>query len=341
MLNAGAAVIDITPGPGLRMIGYVARTGRATGAHDPLTVRALVYGNCAIVVACVEQACVDAIAMALKQARPCRLRAGIGVAPGIAHNSLPVVSIVDEFDNTIATLVSYACHPVVLGADNLEYTADYPHYVRLKLERDAPGSIAIFVTGAAADANTGHSASDSITLAANEQRSFQEAQRIGEHIAHCAQQAHLTDVGTDTQIENRQVTLLSRRNEKFDPAALCKLWSEALQQAEGAQIELLECWINWAKTIATQSAQPLRVRVTVMTWGSIQFVALPGEIFASTAFAVRKLQEQFSCGVVTPSIVAAPGPSLSMVAMRLTKRTATMAGQPRLIQMLLAGYCML
>ena len=48
---AGAAVVDITPPPGLMMCGYAARTEPATGTHDPLTARALVIGDTAIVVA--------------------------------------------------------------------------------------------------------------------------------------------------------------------------------------------------------------------------------------------------------------------------------------------------
>ena len=50
-LLAGAASVDITPPPRLMMCGYAARTQRATGTHDPLTARALVIGDTAIVVA--------------------------------------------------------------------------------------------------------------------------------------------------------------------------------------------------------------------------------------------------------------------------------------------------
>jgi neutral ceramidase len=42
---AGAAVIDITPAVGMAMGGYGARTGVATGIHDPLCVRALVLDD--------------------------------------------------------------------------------------------------------------------------------------------------------------------------------------------------------------------------------------------------------------------------------------------------------
>ena len=50
-LTAGVAVVDITPPSGLLLAGFAARTEPATGIHDPLTVRAVVVGDTAIVVA--------------------------------------------------------------------------------------------------------------------------------------------------------------------------------------------------------------------------------------------------------------------------------------------------
>jgi hypothetical protein len=52
-IQAGASVIDITPGVGLAMGGYGARQGVSTGIHDPLNVRTLVLhdGRSHVVVA--------------------------------------------------------------------------------------------------------------------------------------------------------------------------------------------------------------------------------------------------------------------------------------------------
>ncbi len=51
MIRAGVSVVDITPPAGLAMSGFAARVPPASGAHDPLTVRALVIGDTAIAVA--------------------------------------------------------------------------------------------------------------------------------------------------------------------------------------------------------------------------------------------------------------------------------------------------
>ena len=115
-------------------------------------------------------------------ARPARLTAGWGTDPGVARNrrhtggmidpSLPVLRIHDAAGRPIAVITAYACHPVVLGADNRLWTADYPHYVRERLEAAHPGAMALFLTGCAGDANTGHSAHASISLAPSTYRSL-------------------------------------------------------------------------------------------------------------------------------------------------------------------------
>ncbi len=52
----------------------------------------------------------------------------------------------------IATLVNFACHPVVLGSDNSKITADYVHYLRSKLEAERGGT-SLFVSRDIGDAN--------------------------------------------------------------------------------------------------------------------------------------------------------------------------------------------
>ena len=69
----------------------------------------------------------------------------------------PTVGVIriDRRDGTpLAILVNYACHPVVLGPDNFEYSADYPGEMRKTIEQ-AMGhdSMAFFLQGAPGDIN--------------------------------------------------------------------------------------------------------------------------------------------------------------------------------------------
>lgn len=349
MIEAGAAIIDITPTPGLAMSGFAARSLQALGAHDALTARAVVLGDTAVVVAdvigidagmsarirerCVlsaqnvvvvalhnhggpvsmagrlglaadpsylerlEDACVAAIDKAHASRRPATVMAAQGSDPGIARNrrhpggpvdtSLPLMKIRGADGAMIAMVTSYACHPVVLGADNRLWTADYPHFLRAALEEAYPGAVALFMTGCAGDANTGHSAHASITLGANPERSFEAAERIGRKIADAALMAAESPLSGPVSARNGAVMLGFSRRETEAPADLAQRWEQEALSTEPARKSLLGYWAEWARTIASSVPAPLHARVTVLDWCGVPVVALPGEIFAETALAIR------------------------------------------------------
>jgi neutral ceramidase len=69
----------------------------------------------------------------------------------------PTVGVIriDRRDGTpLAVLVNYACHPVVLGPENLNYSADYPSEMRRYIEQEmGSGAMAFFLQGAPGDIN--------------------------------------------------------------------------------------------------------------------------------------------------------------------------------------------
>jgi neutral ceramidase len=62
---------------------------------------------------------------------------------------------IDRLDGSpLAVLVNYACHPVVLGPENLNYSADYPSEMRRYIEQEmGSGVMAFFLQGAPGDIN--------------------------------------------------------------------------------------------------------------------------------------------------------------------------------------------
>jgi neutral ceramidase len=73
-----------------------------------------------------------------------------------SHPVDPTVSaliIKDSGSKTRAVLVNYACHPSVLGPDNLQYSADYPGAMKRYVESQIPGAMCMFVQGGAGDIN--------------------------------------------------------------------------------------------------------------------------------------------------------------------------------------------
>lgn len=62
-----------------------------------------------------------------------------------------VVRLEDDGGKVVAVLANYACHPVVLGGGNRWMTADFPGYAMALVERELPGSMCLFLQGAAGD----------------------------------------------------------------------------------------------------------------------------------------------------------------------------------------------
>ena len=353
-VQVGAAVRDVTPPVGLAMSGFVARTSPATGTHDPMTVRALVVGETALVTVdvvglhedfCAEvrsrcplpeegvvvhaththggpgsmpgrlggivdhswlemltEECVAALAAAMRDRRPATVHAGYGNDPGVARNrrrpegpvdsAIPLVRMEGLDGRTIAVLVSYACHPVVLGADNTLWTADYPGVVRTELEAQFPGCIALFATGCAGDANTGHAPGASLSTEPTSTRTFDEAGSVGRRIALAT--ARCDSPAPGPVMSARAVVPLGLEapgQEELLVSAAAWRAGAASAQAEPATSTLLSCWADWADRHAAArgtTAQPWPAPVTVLRWGGALLVTLPGEPFAESARAVRQ-----------------------------------------------------
>jgi hypothetical protein len=265
--------------------GPVSMAGRLSIAADPAYLERL------------EDACIAAIDKAAAARRPATITVGQGSDPGIARNrrhpggpvdtSLPLLRIRAADGSMIALVTAYACHPVVLAADNLLWTADYPHFVRQALEEAHPGAVALFMTGCVGDANTGHSAHASISLAENPDRSFTAAERIGRKIAEAALAAAEQPVSNAVTARNATVSLAFERRETEPPETLEKRWRDEALNAEPARKSLLGYWADWARDMAPTRSEPLAARVTVLDWGGVPIVGLPGEIFAETALTIR------------------------------------------------------
>lgn len=78
-------------------------------------------------------------------------RAAVGLDPdGVSDPTLTVVRLDGDDDRPVATVVHYACHPIVLGPDNTFVTPEYPGIVKRVVEA-AVGGHCLFVQGACGD----------------------------------------------------------------------------------------------------------------------------------------------------------------------------------------------
>jgi hypothetical protein len=285
--------------------GPVSMPGRLGPGLDPSYLQRL------------EDACVQAVASARAARRPARLTFGMGADPGVARNrrhaggpvdpALPVLWIREPDGAPIAVLVSHALHPVVLGADNTLFTADFPGAVRRHLEAAHPGAVAIFLTGCTGDINTGHAAHASISTAPKPDRTFAEAERVGAVIAEAALQAPEQPLGGTVRAACVESLLPLARTETQELAVLAETWRRDAAAADPARAALLRIWIDWAEGAALAPLTPWPARVTVFDWGGLRILALPGEIFAQTALDLRRALDGDPLGGRTMTVGFADG----------------------------------
>ena len=98
---------------------------------------------------------------------------------GTVDPTVGVIRITDDESTVRAVLVTYACHPVVLGPRNRKISADYPGVTRDVVE-EAVGdeAMCIFIQGAGGDINP-------LIMARGDsrERDFEHVQRVGENLA--------------------------------------------------------------------------------------------------------------------------------------------------------------
>ena len=213
-----------------------------------------------------EQAALDKIGRAIAEAtdglQPARIGVGTGAAY-IGHNRLrvnsdgtvswfevnptriptapvdPTVTVlrIDRADGTpLAVLTNYACHPVVFGADNLRYSADFPGVMNRVVEQSLGGHVqSFFLQGAPGDINPYYAVTP-IEQDAVGRRDW-TGERLGREAARIAKEIHSRTNGAPS-IDFAESTLTVRLRwniEKFR-AALLKFLGPDGMEIYGARI---------------------------------------------------------------------------------------------------------
>jgi hypothetical protein len=213
-----------------------------------------------------EQAALDKIGRAIAEAAGALQPARIGVGTGavyIGHNRLrvnadgsvswfernptriptapvdPTVTVlrIDRADGTpLAVIANYACHPVVFGADNLRYSADFPGVMNRVVERELGGRVqSFFLQGAPGDINPYYAVTP-LEQDAIGRRDW-TGERLGQEAARVAKEIR-TGTGDSPSIEFMESTITVRLRwdiEKFR-AALLKFLGPDGMEIYGARI---------------------------------------------------------------------------------------------------------
>ncbi|HET7725281.1 MAG TPA: alkaline ceramidase [Propionibacteriaceae bacterium] len=249
----------------------------------------------------VERAFVDALATAWHGRVPVTVRYGERRSVGVGCNRRhdrdidPPVQVLafDGEDRTVATLVTYPMHPVVLSAANTLISADYVGPLRDEIEAALPGSVCLFLQGCAGDVNDArHSPEDDFSAAPAPGRDTEAAARTGRTVARAALDA-LADssalpparVGIASTVVPLEITAL----DPTDVAAERDEWARLAAGLPPERSALYETWVAWADDWLARGAEPAGwlARVSLVSLGDVQVAALPGEPFLAVADQVR------------------------------------------------------
>jgi neutral ceramidase len=130
----------------------------------------------------------------------------------------------------LAILINYACHPVVLGSDNPQYSADFPGITNRVVEKSLGGKVeSFFVQGAPGDINP-YYANTPIAQDAIKLRDW-TGERLGQEAARVAKSIH-TESDPTASIDFREETMhfkLRWDPEQFHAALLKTLGPKTLE----------------------------------------------------------------------------------------------------------------
>ncbi len=252
----------------------------------------------------------DTVTAALRDLAPARLAVGVGREATVGRNRRrpdrpidPTLTVV-RIDRDAATpihLVHYACHPTVLGPDNLLISRDFVGFAVDAVER-AVGGFALFANGACGDINVGHSADRTALGLPIPGRTFDRAEALGLRLANeavrvlvDAQPVATTDKSAAPILTaaQRRISVPLRETPSLDEARSQVLAARARVeglQASGesgepltdARLELMyaEMAMDWVEQRGSATTEVAELQV--FSAGDLALVGLPGEFFAES-----------------------------------------------------------
>jgi hypothetical protein len=235
--------------------------------------------------------------------QPVQIGIGRALAPGVGANrrspegpfdpDVMVLRLADEAGRTIAILLNQACHPTVLGPDNLLFSGDLAGLTCQALEAQEQGLVAIALTGADGDIST---------RGTRRAATFGEAERLATVLVSAVQKANAGMVmKPDEQLWLRSRHCIfkaaaplpieeltrqlgsARRSLENVRASQFSTWS--IRQAETA-VEGLEYQLQLA--LKKQPQGPFGVVITAGRIGPAILFAFPVELFTRLGLKLRR-----------------------------------------------------
>ena len=300
----------------------------ATHNHSgPVTVEGVISENDPIVpkvdlnyLKQMEAQTVKAACQAVENVVPAEIGFVIGDATGMGSNrhnpdgpndmEVPAMLVRNsENKKYIASMLVCSMHPTILHEDSKFYSADFPYYVREKLQQDLLGEDCpvIYFTGAAGNQSPRH---------VTRENTFAEASRIGSIVADAllskltevirySSQHRISSLHSNIDLVKRDFPSVEWAEQHRDRV---KKRFERLKDAEADPKEIRTAEVDWfgaeellflAKKAdsdllneAYRSCLPAEIQVIRI--GDYYFVAWPGEVFVEYALMLKKLHKNIA-----------------------------------------------
>ncbi len=260
----------------------------------------------------------DSVVTAFDNKFPARVGVGSGFVSGIGVNrrtpdkqpideEIGIIKVEDLQGNTKAVFINYACHPTVLGSNNLLATGDFPYFTVEKVERMTGGS-AMFVNGTQGNISMGHSSELSAIGIITPGRTFEHAEELGHKLADAALEV-LPSIKTSENLEISSVSIpfpipLKKYPSQAETAGTLKKANEYLQSLDGngersaeeldnflrAKSAALYASIENFYTLETEkfTDRIMEIELQGIRLGEAVFIAVPAEVFVEIGLELKK-----------------------------------------------------
>jgi neutral ceramidase len=217
---------------------------------------------------------------------------------------VPFLKITESDGSCRAVLFHYACHPSILGPQNLEITGDWPFYARQRLEEHfGRHTTAIYLKGTEGNINTGYSAGISSMGIPIPTRTYETARQTGWTVADSVIQAdpkcNLMDE-SGIRFTRETLPLLQRDPEQMNWArdelsyreqeiARLEAGGRSAHEILQARVERAYAFFNLQtlQQIAASGGREIEAELTVFRLGPAAFMTFPGEFFVESGLAFK------------------------------------------------------
>jgi hypothetical protein len=249
---------------------------------------------------------------------PARVGVGSGKVAGVGVNrrssdqrpideEIGIIKVEDTAGVTRAVFMNYACHPTVLGPDNLLVTGDFPAFAVEEIERAiGPDGFAMFVNGTQGNISMGHSSELSAIGVITPGRTFERAAELGQLLADATERALPTIEAVDQPRLSAATMPIELPLKKYPPfevtakllhkaeenlAQIVAADGNAIDELHRAKSDHLYASITnfYARETSALGNGTLPVELQAINIGEAVFVAVPAEVFVEIGLRLKKL----------------------------------------------------